>query len=302
MNFINKLERRFGRYSIKNLTVYILIAYGIGYLTALINPELYNYLLMDPALIFKGQVWRLVTWVCTMPQGLNWFIIFMFAFFYWVGTNLERCIGSFKYNVYIFSGYLFMTLGALLIYLVTFFVGPSSELGMGISVNISTYYINLTSFLAFAMFFGDLQVYFMFFIPLKVKWLAILDLVLIGYEFFEIGSGINGLKGTYSNDSIALLSEYVWCYRITIIISLLNFLIFYLWFKKGKALSPKARKVRHEFKRDITKIRPELSVHKCETCGRTSEEFPDLTFRYCSKCKGNHEYCQDHLFTHMHIL
>jgi len=31
------------------------------------------------------------------------------------------------------------------------------------------------------------------------------------------------------------------------------------------------------------------------------EEYPDLTFRFCSKCNGNYEYCENHLYTHKHI-
>ncbi len=301
MNYTNKLERRFGRYAIKNLTLYMIIAYGIGYLTAIVNPTLYNYLLMDPKLIFQGQIWRLFTWICTMPQDLGVFTIFMFMFIYWVGTSLERYLGTFKYNVYIFSGYLFMTVGALLIYLITYFVGPSSAMGEGISVNISTYYINLASFLAFALFYGEMQVYFMFIIPVKVRWLAILDLVLIGYDFIKIGSSLSQYKDFMTEEYYSYMQEVIWCYRITIIISLLNFLIFYLMYRKGKRLSPKERAVRHEFKKDVVKVRPQNNVHTCEICKRTSEEYPDLVFRYCSKCKGNHEYCQDHLFTHQHI-
>ena len=36
-------------------------------------------------------------------------------------------------------------------------------------------------------------------------------------------------------------------------------------------------------------------------CGRTELDHPELEFRYCSKCNGNYEYCQDHLFTHEHV-
>ena len=41
--------------------------------------------------------------------------------------------------------------------------------------------------------------------------------------------------------------------------------------------------------------------HRCAVCGRTELDDPNLEFRYCSKCNGNYEYCQDHLFTHEHV-
>lgn len=298
MSVLDKLERKFGRFAIRNLTIYILIAYAIGYLTSMVNRELYEYLLMDPKLIFEGQVWRLFTWICTMPQDLSLFIIFMFIFFYWIGINLEKNWGRFKYNLFIFSGYFFMTIGALVIYAVTYFVGPSSEYGMGISVNISTYYINLTSFLAFATIYGEVVIYWMGILPIKVKWLAILDLVLIAYDMISMENAIKAVSGTPYK---GYMTEVVWCYRITVIISLLNFLIFYILMKKGGRLSPQARKTRKEFKSKVRKIQPMSNIHQCEICGRTSETDVDLVFRYCSKCNGNHEYCQDHLFTHPHV-
>ena len=41
--------------------------------------------------------------------------------------------------------------------------------------------------------------------------------------------------------------------------------------------------------------------HKCAVCGRTDTDYPDLQFRYCSKCAGYHCFCQDHIFTHVHF-
>ena len=58
-----------------------------------------------------------------------------------------------------------------------------------------------------------------------------------------------------------------------------------------------------EFKRQMAEPRPGSGItrHKCAVCGRTEVTNPELEFRYCSKCEGNFEYCQDHLFTHQHI-
>ena len=33
--------------------------------------------------------------------------------------------------------------------------------------------------------------------------------------------------------------------------------------------------------------------HRCAVCGRTELDDPNLEFRYCSKCNGNYEYCQE---------
>ena len=46
---------------------------------------------------------------------------------------------------------------------------------------------------------------------------------------------------------------------------------------------------------------PGKTRHRCAVCGRTELDNPELEFRYCSKCEGNYEYCQDHLYTHKHV-
>ena len=42
-------------------------------------------------------------------------------------------------------------------------------------------------------------------------------------------------------------------------------------------------------------------LHKCAVCGRTDTDYPNLEFRYCSKCVGNYCYCMDHINNHVHI-
>lgn len=107
MRFLNKLERKFGRYAIHNLSLYLIIGYVIGYVIELFYPSMLNYLTLDPYAILHGQVWRLITWVLNPPSGLDIFTIIMLFFYYSLGTNLERTWGAFRYNVYIFGGILF---------------------------------------------------------------------------------------------------------------------------------------------------------------------------------------------------
>ena len=45
MNWLDKLERKFGRYAIHNLMYYIIILYAVGFVFQMINPSFYyNYL------------------------------------------------------------------------------------------------------------------------------------------------------------------------------------------------------------------------------------------------------------------
>ena len=85
LHMIEKLEKKLGKYAVKNLIYYILGAYVIGYVLYMVKPEWYEYIVLYPSLVMKGQVWRLFTWVCTVPQSLNILIIFMFLFYFFIG-------------------------------------------------------------------------------------------------------------------------------------------------------------------------------------------------------------------------
>ena len=55
MNWIDKLERKFGRHGgIPNLTVYIIICYVIGYLLTYMNPSLLSMMSLDVSKILAG--------------------------------------------------------------------------------------------------------------------------------------------------------------------------------------------------------------------------------------------------------
>lgn len=295
MGFINKLERKFGKFAISNLIYYVLGAYAIGYLLSEVAPEIYVKLIMSPKLICEGEVWRLFTWIFTIPQELDVFVIFMFFFYGWIGIALERYWGTFKYNLYMLSGWFFMTVGAMLIYFVTTAVG-----GWGIGIVASTYYINLTSFLACATLFPDVQVLLFMVIPVKMKWIAIVDLVLLGYEF------VNNLLLVARYNDMELLFLYATTKEMcitacaSIVIALLNFALFYFGSRHGKRFTPKQIKRKTQFKKHMN-VGKGISKHKCAICGRSENDGEGLVFRFCSRCEGNYEYCQEHLFTHEHV-
>ena len=284
MKFIDKLERKFGRFGIPNLTIYMIVCYVIGYALMIVNPGILNWLSLEPAYILRGQVWRLVTWVLYPPStsGVLWFAIAVLFFYYPIGTSLERTIGTFKYTLYILSGVIFTILGAFILY---FLLGGNVLVG-----NVfSTYYISLSTFLAYAMCYPDMQVLLMFIIPVKMKWMAIFYVVIVVYEMIQY------------------VMAGAWYLVIPIVASLLNFIIFYFGTKDFSRYNPKEIHRRNEFRRTME---PQgrmksgsgsVTKHKCAICGRTELDDPNLEFRFCSRCNGNYEYCQDHLFTHTHV-
>ena len=116
MNFLNKMERRFGRYALTNLSLYIVLTYAAGYLLYMITPQVLTYMTLEPAMILRGQVWRIVSWLLIPPSTQNiFFILITLMFYYSIGTSLERTWGAFRYNVYIFSGILMTIIGAFIL-------------------------------------------------------------------------------------------------------------------------------------------------------------------------------------------
>lgn len=277
MNWLDKLEKKFGRFAIQNLTVYLILGYIIGYGVYHFMPELLSMLTLEPAYILKGQVWRVISWILVPPTGKLINIIFMALLYYSLGTILERTWGTFRFNVYIFSGIIFTVLGAFLLY---FVVGGNL---VGYGYFFSTYYINMSIFLAFAMSYPDMKVYLYFIVPIKMKWMAVVYAVLTIIDIVR-GNAIT---------------------RVAIIASLLNFIVFFLFSNNTRQYSPKQQMRKRKFQQQ-TQARPHMTYangarHKCVVCGRTELDDPNLEFRFCSKCNGNYEYCQDHLFTHEHL-
>lgn len=289
---MSKFEKKFGKYAIRNLSLMLIMCYGVGYLIQLVAGDFLGFLTLNPYQILHGQIWRIVTWILIPPSSFNFFTVIMLYFYYSVGTTLERTWGAYRYNVYLFSGMLFTVLGSFvamgLCYVfygdVLAYSDAARYAFASYSGLFSTYYINMSILLAFSATFPDAQVMLMFVIPIKMKWLGIIYGAMLVFDLFQdVGSPLAGIF-----------------YRTAIVASLLNFVIFWLTSRGHIQMSPKEIKRRQEFKHEIRKNK-KVSGHKCAICGRTDADDPTLEFRYCSKCDGNYEYCQNHIFTHEHV-
>lgn len=283
---MGKFERKYGKYAIKNLSLMLILCYACGTVISMINPTFLYYLTLDPYKILHGQVWRLVTWIVSPPSSSNLFFLLITLYFYYsLGTALERTWGDYRYNMYIFSGMIFTVLGSFLLMGYSYLFEGATVAYYGeeyyfsvMASYFSTYYVNMSIFLAFAATFPDIQVLLMFFIPIKVKWMGIIYAAMLVYEFVS----------------------YPYYLRFVIAASLLNFIVFFITSRGKIHYSPKQVKRRQEFRRE-TRRAAAVTKHKCAICGQTEEDNPDLEFRFCSKCNGNYEYCQNHLFTHEHV-
>jgi len=275
MKFFTDLERKYHKYAIPNLMYYITVLYGIGLTIAIMMPGLYeNYLCLDMAAIFRGQIWRLVTFLVYPPAFGSWVfsqvffgIIALFMYFS-LGQTLENIWGAFRFNVYFFMGVLGQILAALIGYLVF------HQRWM-----LTTGYLNASIFLAFALYFPDAQFLLFFVLPIKAKWLAIAESAVFLYSFI------------FGNAAV----------RCAIVASLANVIVFFLMTRNYKRYAPTEIKRKQKYKKEAKILPKGKTRHQCAVCGRTELDGADLEFRYCSKCTGSYEYCQDHLYTHQHV-
>lgn len=276
MNLLSKLERKYGRYAITGLMRYFVILYAVGFAISQFNINIYyQYLALDIGNVLKGEVWRLLTWLAYPPSMSILFGLLMIYLYFNLGNTLEAVWGSFRFNVFMFMGIFFHILAAFIIYFV-----------FGDSLWIFTpNNLNLSIFLAFALTFPDMQFNLYFVLPIKAKILAGFYLIIEAYSFI-VGAPAQ---------------------KVTIFLSLLNFFIFYLLSGRLRGLhfhmdGFKRAKRKEDFRKKV-KIVPHFSArHKCAVCGKTEADDETLEFRYCSKCKGNKEYCTQHIFTHVHTM
>ncbi|MCR5090035.1 MAG: hypothetical protein K6C08_11065 [Oscillospiraceae bacterium] len=270
INLIDRFCYKHPNFGVPRLMRYLTISNVVFWLLGAVNPVLLSYLSFDAALILRGQVWRLITFMAYPPSsGLLAFIVFYF--YYWMGSTLENCWGTAKFSVYILIGWFFTALYGFLVW----FLGRYR-------IQITAEYLYLSMFFAYAVLFPDQQVLLFFVIPIKMKYLAFVDLA-----FFLLG-----------------VVSYPFPLNLLPLIALLNFLLFF----GGTLLrmlpkKPGASTV--NFRRESARIRREQSSslyrHKCSVCGRTDTDYPNLEFRYCSRCAGYHCFCSDHINNHIHF-
>ena len=214
MNILNKMERKFGRYYISNLMLYIVIGTGIIFAFQYLFPTLplWAFLSFNRNAILHGQIWRIVSFVF-IPESSNPISMVFWLYLYWfIGSNLESYWGGWRFNVYYFTGALLAAIGGFI---------------TGYATN---YYLNLSLFLAMAILCPNHQLLLFFFIPVKMKWLALIYAAMIIHAFWFIG----------------------WGGRLAIILSLLNVALFFGgdFFRKIRDKF-KYHKVRSNFKKNM---------------------------------------------------
>jgi len=300
MKFFNRLERKMWKHAIPNLMLYMIVLYAAGFILNMVKPGLYSqWLDLDVYRILHGEVWRLFTFVLQPPSNSLFWIFLELYIYYSIGRSLETMWGPFRFNVYYFSGLLFQIVSAFVFYGIACLIVGQGLVYINMEGIGSMYYVNRSMFFAYFAMVPNATFYIYFLIPIKAKWLGILSGALMAYEAFWYISNYGLVKGGP--------------YALAIVVSVLNFIIFFFVTRSARRLSPSEIKRKADFRKKMYdakwesgnvvefKGRNVITRHKCAICGRTELDDDSLESRFCSKCEGNYEYCSDHLYTHEHV-
>lgn len=235
--------------------------------------------------VLEGQVWRLFSYALLPDSSILWALLSL-MFYYFMDQSLEMAMGRLKSNLYILTSILLLDAGIMLLGL----AAPLQALGMGGALS---GFLDMALILAWAAVNPDAGVMFMMIIPLKLKYLAWLYIGMLVYDMFVL---------PFPAMLMALLPMVVLLLFLRRdVADLLPDALRYRARKVKRTVTspkgakpPRARAVIHEVKRPYH--------HKCTVCGRTDTDFPDLEFRYCSRCSGYYCYCSDHINNHAHIV
>jgi membrane associated rhomboid family serine protease len=257
-----RLERKLGRYAIHNFTTYIVGAMAFAFAIGMFRPDLLGQMYFDPHL-FARQPWRLVTWLAMPPSMSIFWIFFALMFQYFIGNTLEGNWGAFKYNVY-------------------YFVGALAAIAASVATGKPTtnIYLNESLLFAVATLAPDFEIQFFFF-PIKLKWIGLVGLVYVGFQF------INGDAGD----------------RFAIGASFLNYFVFFgghlVGLARGRRMAVRQAARRQSFRPPPVERAAAPTGRVCAICGARQDDGADIRVCNCEKCGGKaRELCLEHARNH----
>jgi hypothetical protein len=253
MSWIQRLERRLEPYAITNLTLFLVIGQTFLLLTSMLGLIDLRLCVLVPALVQAGEWWRLFTFVFIPPPASPLFVAFALYLLFLYGSALERFWGALRFNLFLLTGWA-LTVGLS-------FVTPFAA-----TTNI---FIAGLVFLAFARLNPNFELLLFFVLPVKVKWLALIQWIFYGYYF-----AIGGLST-----------------KLAVLAAVVNFLIFFAD-DIVRALRQRGRRPPSGTRGATSDNSLTEARHTCAVCGRTEQTNPELDFRYAA---DDQCYCTDHL-------
>jgi len=242
MKLIDKLERRFSRYAIDNLTKYLIVGQVMCMAAAMLQPAIAQKLQLIPNKVLGGELWRVFTFMIAMRSPQGSFDLLMSVFYFWIfwlmGNALNREWGAFRFNLYVLIG-LILTFAAA-------WTAPNQIT--------DSRFVYTSIFLAFAYLYPDFEILMFLIIPVKMRWIALL-MWLAGVVLFLNGS---------------------WPEKCMLLASVANFTIFF----GPEIVRNLARKKRRMAMDSEAAVQREKAFHECTRCGATDKTHVGMEFRY----------------------
>lgn len=154
MSLITSLEQKFGRFAIPNFITGLALLQALNWILIKVVPGFTERLVFVPDAIWKGEVWRLVSYVL-LPGSTSILWLLFIGFIFMLNDGLEEAWGSFRVNLFMLAGIVCTTLGGLLFG----YVSTGAVLWAGV-------------LFAFAIYFPNQEVMLYLIIPIKIKWIA----------------------------------------------------------------------------------------------------------------------------------
>lgn len=275
MSLLKRLEGRFSRFAIPNLTLALIVGQIGFYVVEFAKQgegDPLEIIRLDVAKVLDGEVWRLLSFIFTPPATIPIFVIFAWLLMHLFGSILEQFLGTFRYNLFLLTSFLANLAVAFLLY---FGWNLPWELLNRINFGGTNAALYGTLFLGAARVAPDLTLNVFFVLPVRIKWLAIITWLFYGYA----------------------LVKSPWPLQLVVLGGTLNY---FLFFGRGHLRDFRDKRRSREFQ---AKAKPKDTgpKHECLVCGKNSDQAPKTLFRYCSQCEGQACYCPDHIGDHEHV-
>lgn len=252
MGFLNRLERALGRFAIPNISLYLVMGQVIFWSVSFLGFFDLERIALLPLAVREGEAWRVFSFLLFPPNSHPVFIAFAWYMFYMMGSALESHWGVFRYNFFLFLGWA-MTVAVA-------FLFP-----MNYATNV---FLAGSVFLAFAFLNPDFELLLFFILPVKIKWLALIQWILYGY----------------------VLVVGPWPARLAVLASISNFLIFFSG-EIVQRMKGNRRRMEHQARQAAARASDDEPRHKCVVCGKTDRTHPKEEFRYSDDDRC---YCSEH--------
>jgi hypothetical protein len=278
MSWLRRLERKLQPWAIPNLTQLLIAGMVVVYIVSIVNPALSDLIELRPRAVLKGEVWRLLTFLFLPGFGAGFdpisilFFVMYLMFLHLMGSALESTWGSLRFNLFVLISYLASIAATIL-------VGAVMNEDESAATNLFLY---TSIFLAFAWLFPDFQILLFFFLPVKVKWIALITVLVMGYTFLV---------------GLATFFQGGWLTCVLILAANLNLSLFL-----GREVAERIRNSNKRLLRRFGEMNQKPTArHVCIVCGASDLTHPDRDFRYCTECRGTPAYCNQHLAGHKHL-